>query len=225
MEEQRTGDFMPLHRRLVKVFFSPGEVFDSLRERPAWFWALVAGAVLVILSVLLVPSEIWVQVMREQAAEEGRDLPPFLASAGTAFRLISVVSGVVFWFLWAFVFSGVATFFFAFLLGDQGRYSQYLSVISHALFIGAVGSLVVVPLKILQQDPSLTLSLGTFFTFLGEGYPLRVLNGLDLFNLWSAAVMAVGATRVDPRRKIGVALGFFWGFSVAFAFLFGLFRG
>lgn len=225
MEEESAARPMPLPQRLLKVFYAPAEVFDSLRERPAWFGALAGGAVLVILSLVLIPTDVWVQMMRAQAAEQGTELPSFMASAGAGFRLMSVVSGVVAWFLWAFILAGIATLFFAFLLGDQGRYAQYLSVVSHALFIGAVGSLALVPLRILQQDPSLTLSLGTFFTFLEEGYPLRVLNMLDLFSLWGAAVMAVGATRIDPRRGMGVSLGFFWGFSVAFALLFGLFGG
>jgi hypothetical protein len=83
----------------------------------------------------------------------------------------------------------------------------------------------VVPLKLAQGDPSLTLSLGTFAFFLDEGYPLRVLKMLDLFGLWAYVVMAIGVTKIDPKRGLGSALGFFLVFALGFALIFGSFGG
>jgi hypothetical protein len=216
---------MSLPERLVKVFFSPGELFESLKERPLWFGALGVGAILVVLSVLLIPGEVWLQAMREQVAQRGGEMPPFMESAGTFFRLASVASGFIFWFIWAFVLAGIVTLVFSFLLGDEGRYAQYLSVVGHALFIGAVGSLLLVPLRIYQQDPSLTLNLGTFMPVLEEGYVFRVLKLLDLFGLWGYAVMALGVAKMDPRRGVGFSMAFFMAFAVVFALVFGIFGG
>jgi hypothetical protein len=225
MEDNETNTSMSLPTRLLKVFLSPGEVFESIKKEPSWFGALAVGGVLVSLSILLVPAEIWVQTMREQAAQQGREMPAFMASAGPAFRLASVVSAAIFWFIWAFIMAGVVTLVFSFLFGDEGRYSQYLSVVSHSLFIGAVGAVLLVPLKIVQGDPGLTLNVGTFLPFLREGYAFRVLKLLDLFGLWGYAVMALGVTKIDPRRGMGLALSFFWGFAVVFALAFGVFGG
>jgi hypothetical protein len=225
MEDNEPNTSMSLPTRLVKVFLSPGEVFEVIRKEPSWFGALAVGGVLVGLSILLVPAEIWVQTIREQAAQQGREMPAFMASAGPAFRLASVLSAVVFWFIWAFILAGVVTFVFSFLFGDEGGYRHYLSVVSHSLFIGAVGAVLLVPLKLVQADPSLTLNVGTFLPFLQEGYLFRVLKLLDLFGLWGYAVMAVGVTKIDPRRGMGFALSFFWGFAVVFALAFGVFGG
>ena len=225
MEAHETPPSISLPNRLVKVFFSPGQVFQSLRSNPSWAGALALGAVLVAVSVLLIPGEVWVQMMREQAAQRGQEIPPFMSSAGPIFRLASVASGVIFWFIWAFILAGLVTFVFSFLFGGEGRYSHYLSVVSHSLFIGAVGAVLLVPLKIVQADPSLTLNVGTFLPFLQEGYAFRVLKLLDLFGLWGYAVMALGVTKIDPRRGMGLALSFFWGFAVVFALVFGVFGG
>jgi hypothetical protein len=225
VEASATNTSISLPARLLKVFFSPGEVFESVKNNPAWFGALAAGAVLVALSLVLIPGEIWVQSMRERMAQQGGEMPQFMASAGPGFRLASVISGVLFWFVWAFILAGIVTFVFSFLLGDEGRYAQYLSVVSHALFIGAVGAVLLAPLRIAQEDPSLTLNLGTFLPFLQEGYAFRALRLLDLFGLWSYAVMAVGVTKIDPRRGMGMSLAFFWGFAVVFALVFGIFGG
>jgi len=225
MEPSETTLSMSLPTRLLKVFYSPGEVFQALGEKPVWFGALAVSGVLVTLSLILIPTDIWVESMREQAARQGTEMPPFMASAGPAFRLASAVSGLIGIFLWVFLLTAIVTVVFSFLLGDEGKYKQYLSVVSHALIITAVGSLLVVPLKIAQGDPTLTLNVGTFFPFLEEGYAFRVLKLLDLFGLWGYSVMAVGVTRIDPRRGMGVALPFFLAFAVASALIFGIFGG
>lgn len=225
MEADMNHTSMSLPTRLMKVFFSPGEVFEYTKKNPVWFGALGVGAVLIALSMILIPAEIWVQGMREQAARQGGEMPGFMTSAGPVFRLVSALSGVVGTFLMTFIIAGVVTLFFAFLMGDEGKYKQYLSVQSHALIIGAVGSLLLVPLRIVQEDPSLTLNLGTFLPFLEEGYAFRVLKLIDLFGIWGSVVAAVGVTKIDPRRGMGVALTFFLALAVGMALLFGIFGG
>ena len=126
MEAETTQTSMSLPTRLVKVFFSPGEVFEYTKKNPAWFGALGVGAALIALSMILIPSEIWVQGMREQAARKGGEIPGFMTSAGPVFRLISALSGVVGTFLMTLFIAGVVTLFFVFLMGDEGKSKQYL---------------------------------------------------------------------------------------------------
>ena len=225
MEELRPERPMSLPARLLNVFFSPGEVFEGLREKPSWFGPLALSGILVAISISLIPADIWIQMMREQASGQGAELPPFLESAGALFRLFSVLAGVIFFFLWGFLLAGIVTFVFAFLFGDEGKSTQYLTVVRHALYISAGGARLLLPLRILQENPELTLNVGTFFLFLKEGYLFRVLKLLDLFGLWSYAVMAVGVTKVDPRRGMGFALSFFLAFALVFALAFGIFGG
>jgi len=225
MEASDSPQSLSLPTRILKVFFSPGEVFLALREKPVWLGAVGVCGILVALSMILIPADIWVESMREQAMRRGTEMPSFLASAGPIFRLASAVSGIIGIFLWVFFLSSVITVFFSFLLGDEGRYKQYLSVVSHALVITAVGSVLLLPLRIAQGDPTLTLNVGTFLPFLEEGYAFRVLKLLDLFGLWSYSVMAVGVTKIDPRRGMGIALSFFLAFAVASSLVFGIFGG
>lgn len=225
MEASDSPQSLSLPTRILKVFFSPGEVFLALREKPVWLGAVGVCGILVALSMILIPADIWVESMREQAMRRGTEMPSFLASAGPIFRLASAVSGIIGIFLWVFFLSSVITVFFSFLLGDEGGYKQYLSVVSHALVITAVGSVLLLPLRIAQGDPTLTLNVGTFLPFLEEGYAFRVLKLLDLFGLWSYSVMAVGVTKIDPRRGMGIALSFFLAFAVASSLVFGIFGG
>lgn len=215
----------PLPMRLVQVFFSPGELFSALREKPVWFGAMAVTAVLIGVGMSLIPAELWIEFTRNQMIERGGEIPPGLGSTGTIIRITSVVGAVIMTPVMMFVLAGIVTGIFSFLLGGEGRYKQYLSVVAHASIITGLSTLLLVPLKIAQGDPSMTLSVGTFFSFLGEGYVFRALNMLDLFALWSYGVMAVGVTKMDPRRSFGFALTIFLGFALAFALIFAIFPG
>ena len=214
-----------LPKRLLQVFFSPGELFTALRANPVWFGALAVAALFILLSTVFIPTEVWVEFSRNQMIQQGREFPAGSEAGGSIIRIVSVVVGPIGFFIMAFIIAGIVTLFFSFLFGDEGRYVQYLSVVAHATIISSLGALLLVPLKLAQSDPSVTLNLGTFAFFLEEGYLYRVLKLIDLFGLWSFAVMAVGVTKIDPRRSFGFALTFFMAFSVAMALVFGIFGG
>ena len=187
-------------RRVVDVFFNPGRLVDMLAARPAWAAALLVGALLVVLQVWLIPLEIWESTVRQLMLEQGRD-PQGAGVGATVFRMSGMVGGAIAWIVITVALAGVFTTIFAFLLGDEGRYVQYLSVLAHAWLIPALVGLALVPLRISQADPQLTLSVGTFFFFLQEGYLLEVLTFLDLSQLWALLVVAQGAHAIDSRRS------------------------
>jgi hypothetical protein len=215
----------PLPVRFVQVFFSPGELFSALREKPVWFGAMAVVAVLVGVGMALIPTEMWVEFSRNQMLEMGQEVPAGFEATGGIVRIISVVGAVIMTPVMMFVLAGIVTGIFSFLLGGEGSYKQYLSVVAHASIITGLSTLLLVPLKISQVDPTVTLSVGTFFSFLGEGYVFGALRLLDLFALWSYGVMAIGVTKMDPRRSFGFALTVFIGFALAFALIFALFGG
>jgi len=224
MEDSAPSSFPSLPNRLLQVFFSPGEVFTALREKPVWFGALAVAGALSVLSVAILPTELWVELTRTQLMEQGQEVPAAIAG-GSIIRIFAVLGAGIGLFIMAFVLAGIVKLFFSFLFGDEGSYGQYLSVVAHAFIISALGSLLLVPLKLSQGDPSVTLSLGTFAFFLEEGYPLRVLKMLDLFAFWTYAVIAIGVTKIDSKRGFGFALAFFFALALVFALVFGIFGG
>lgn len=203
-------------RRLVDVFLAPDRLARALAGHPAWAGALVFGALLVALQVWLIPLEVWEATFRQTMIERGQD-PSSMAMGGALMRVSGMVAGSVFWVVLAFALSGIITGVFVFVLGDEGRYVQYLSALSHAWLIPALVGLALVPLRIVQADPQLTLNLGTFFFFLPNGYILRVLTFLDLTQLWALLVVAEGAHAIDPRRSFASAAGILLALNLALA--------
>ncbi len=221
--EDGDGIAVPLWRRIVDTFFSPGRMAEAVAARPTWAMALLIGGVLIALQTALIPVEIWESAMRAQLLSQGRELPEGFAMSGNLLRLSGLIGGILAWFVVTFILSGLVTLIFAFILGDEGRYTQYLAAMAHAWMIPAVIGLCLVPLRIAQEDPQLNLSLANFFFFLEPGYLKGVLKFLDLSQLWAWAVLAQGAHAVDPRRSYGSALTVLLGIFLCMALIFGRF--
>ena len=208
--------------RVLQVFYAPGQLFERLRVRPLWGSALVLGAVLVAASVILIPTDVWEEMFRQQMLRSGRQMPEGFNLG--ILKWFGLGGGVLFWFVLSLFLAGVSALIFHLMLGDEGRFVQYLSIVAHALLIPAIGGLLLVPLKIAQRDPQMTLNLSLFIPMDSDAYPLRVLRGLDLFQIWSCLVMAVGIAKLDARRSWGSAAAFLLVVAVVMAMLFAVFN-
>lgn len=198
------NDPRPLWRRALATFYEPAVVGAELAEHPRWFGAALLGVIFVVASVLLIPAEIWQAMIRQQMVASGQPLPEGMGeNMGRFMQIWGVVGGGLFWVVWILLTASIATFVFAFVLGDKGGFRQYLAATAHALLIPAIGSLMLVPLRVAREDPQLTLNVGTFFGGLDAGYLARLLRGMDLFLLWSIVALAIMASRIDPRRSVG----------------------
>jgi hypothetical protein len=198
---------------------------EELRESPRWFGPVALGAGILLLASLLIPVEMMVEAARIQQIRAGNEAPENMGRMVEVMRTVSLVATPVFWFVWTFFLTGVVTVVFAFLFGDEGTFRQYLAVVAHAGFVGAVGALLTTPLRIQAQDLYLTLSVGTFAqAFMAEGYWLRVLQALDLFGIWTYGLIALGASVLDKRRRWLGAFVTMMVFGVAIAMLVALVR-
>lgn len=207
----------PLPKRLLMAFVSPGKLGEDLAEHPRWVFALLVTAAMVVLSITLIPTELFVEAQRAAMMERGGDIPPMSDDAIRVMRLVVPAVTGLSTVIFTFLFAGLYTLIFAFILGDEGRYVQYLAVLAHAWFIAAVFGLAVTPLRISTENPQFTVNLASFFVFLPEGYLLNVLRALDLSQIWSTLVFAQGAHAIDPRRSFGSAAAIGLGVLLAFA--------
>ncbi|MDX1492877.1 MAG: YIP1 family protein [Longimicrobiales bacterium] len=217
--DEHAAALPPLHVRLVWVFVSPGKLMDRLAETPRWLAAMFVSAFLVGLAVALTPPELMMEVQRQAIIERGGELPQVSDEAMQVMRIVFPVVSALSTIVFTFVFAGVYTVIFAFLLGDEGRYSQYLAAVAHAWFIAALFGLLVTPLRIATGDPQYTLNLASFFFFLPDGYLYNVFRALDLTQIWSTLVIAQGIHSIDRRRSFTSAAVILLSILVAFALI------
>ena len=187
MSDQTTDDtpLPPLPRRLLDTFFSPGKMVTEVAANPKWLGALLVSIALVTLSTALIPPDVLAEIQRRAALERGIDMPELNARALTIIRVFSIVGPMVGFAFLALLMSGIYTVIFAFVLGDEGTFKQYLAIFAHASFVSALMTLPLTPLRIMNRDPQLNLSLASFLVFMKPGYLLNVFRLLDLTQIWA----------------------------------------
>jgi hypothetical protein len=222
MEMTADGGSVPsLPRRLIDTVFSPGKMAEAVAREPKWLGALLVSMVLVGLSSSFIPPELMADMQRRAALSRGVTPPPINEQTLQLIRYFSIAGGALFMAIISFVMAGLYTLIFAFVLGDEGRYKQYLAVFAHAIVISSVLSLALVPLRIQTGDPQFTLNVGSFLPFLEPGYVRNVFRFMDLTQLWATAVVAMGAHAIDRRRSFGSALTIMLVVTLVFALIFG----
>jgi len=214
-----------LFTRYFQVFVSPDVLFQGLRTRPDYVGALLLGGGLTAAALALIPSDLILATLREGLQAQGQAVPPQLENFGAVIRFAGPVAAFVFWPLGMAFFAGLVTLFFAILLGHEGTYRQYLAVVAHAQLIVATAGILLAPMRIAAEDAQLLLSIGTFATFLEEGYILRFLSLLDLFGLWAWVLVALGAARIARKRSWLGGLIFVLMIPVTTAAVVALFSG
>jgi Yip1 domain len=194
-----------LHRRILDTFFSPGKLAADVARDPRWLGALLFAAFLIGLQFSLIPADVFAQVQREAALRAGRELPEISDTALRVIRIVTPIASVLSTLIFATIFAGLYTLIFAFILGDEGKFKQYLAVTAHSWIIPAIVGLALTPLRISTENPQLTLNLGSFLFFLPEGYLLKVFTAMDITQIWAALVVAQGVHTIDDRRSFGSA--------------------
>lgn len=216
MSDSPSPSLPSLPGRIVAVFVSPGRLFEQLREKPVWGTTMLLLVILNVIMMFLLPAELFEEQIRRSMADSGMGENE-IAMAATVGRYAGIAMAGVMGAVGSFVVGTVLFFVFATLLGDNGRFRQYLSVVVHALVISSIGALIQVPLKRSAGDMELVLSLGTFAPFLEEGFVLSFLSAIGLFGIWCAMLMATGITRIQPTRSWGGAFSIVMALYCLFA--------
>ncbi len=101
------------------------------------------------------------------------------------------------------------------------RYVAALSVAVHASVVLAVQQMVAAPLHALRESLTSPFNLAALLPFFDEGsLPARVLGTVELFGLWWAVLLALGAAVLTGRQAracVGPVLGAYLGVAVAVA--------
>ncbi len=207
-------------RRLWMVFVQPGDLFRALAQNPAWFPVAAFVALVVAASMFLLPGEAFEGVF-DNVPEEQRgqmpDLPPGFMRAMSAGGTLLVT------LIFPVVISLVTYVIFVFIRGDRATFRQHICVNAHIGVVTALGALFMTPLRMRSLDFQQTLSIGSFFPFLPEGYLTGVLGGVDLFALWACIVAGIGLAAIDERRSAKSTATILVAILVVFAAIVALF--
>lgn len=199
--------------RVVWLIVAPARLFDRLRDRPAWVDALLLAVAVSLAGALLLPEELIREAIRAQMPA---DAPPEAAERAMRLgRLLGWVGSVVGPALSAAAISGLLLFVYNVVLGDRATFRQLFSVSTHALLLPVIGGLLTLPLMLSTGDIQTSLALHLLVPGLDSGsYAHRFLRRLNVFGLWCAVLLAIGVSRVYPKRSAGAAAALLLGLYV-----------
>ncbi len=201
-------DIPALPARLAQVIFSPGALFERLRERPVWLGALLTLVVLSIGANLLIPEELIRQLIMEQMPD---NTDPSAAETALRFAgIMRLIGPIVAPPLLAVFLAAVVLLIYNLLAGGEASFVQAMSSTSHVLFIPTLGGLLTVPLILAAGDAQVTLGLHLLVPGLdSEGFAYNFLHGLNFFGMWAAVVLGIAASRIYRRRSAGSSMALF----------------
>lgn len=197
-------DSLPI--RLINVFVSPGKLMDQLAAQPKWVGIILLTTIVSGVTAALVPADLIVETVRRQMIAQGLDVTEFGDAQMNALRYGRIPGAVIFALLLQFGIAALYAVIFSFVLGDDGRYGQYLAAVSHGWFIPVLFSVLLLPLMIRTENLELRLTVDVFIaSFFEPGLLRNVAKLLDLTVIWSILVIAQGAHAIDERRSFASA--------------------
>jgi membrane protein, antimicrobial resistance system len=182
---------------LIRVLFSPTEVFGRVRERPVWFVPAIAlGIVVTILNYLFLPFRLAsLAPQLAQAAARSPNAPAQIEM----FQRIAVFASPIFVLILLLIVAGVLWLLVALLAGGDAKYRTLLSVATYtalpSLLLQAA-TLVVLKMKGVESvsspldlQPPLGLNL---LAPNASGFMSGILAGINPFAIWSMVLTAIG---------------------------------
>lgn len=193
--------------RIVEVFTSPGQLFEALRETPAWIGALLFIIGAGFLAQFFVPEDLIRDLIRAQAGPDTTSQQVDAAlRIGAITRYIGSVLGPPIVFA---IIAGILLLFYNVIQGGEGTFKQLFSATIHANLIGTIGGIAVLPLAIARGDLQTALALDLLVPGIDpSSFPFRFLHGVNVFGIWTIIVLGIAVSRIYPKVSTGGAIGF-----------------
>ena len=190
--------------RVVGTFFSPVKTLESVARRPGWvlpllLWTLASIAVAMVVG----PRIDYERLTREAMEKRGQTIPPAqLEQAIATQKRIGPMIGMIAATVVPTIISLIVTavLFGAFhAFGHELKFRQAFGETAHAFLPGVLGALLLIPVILSRQnvDPSalgdlLRSNLGFLVDAKSAPALHSILQSIDVFSFWSAALLVVG---------------------------------
>lgn len=194
---------------LITVLFSPGTVFERVRERPKFLMpALTLAVVATVLTYLMMP---FTQAAMAERIAQAVQQNPQAAGQMERFQSIGVAFAPIGLFIGLLVAAGLLWLLVMLLAGGEAKFKTLLSVATYTAvpsILMQVAGLLVLQMKGVDavtsmQDLRPAFGLNLLAPTMG-GFAGAVLGGINPFSIWSMILTAIGI-RVTHKTSKGAA--------------------
>lgn len=207
--------------RILGVYFSPKETFESIARRPTW---LVPVLLLCLASLGVVAGfsqrNGWPSYFKHQMESNSRvqQMPPdqqqrmFEAQLKWGPR-VAYLQVVIVPFILVVALAGIFLGMFNLVIGTQLNFKTSLGIVSHAYLPSFISGLLGVVIVFLKDPSTVDLqnivasNAGAFLSSEAPRWQVALLGALDLFSFWTMILLAMGFRAAAPKKlKFGTAL-------------------
>jgi hypothetical protein len=188
----------------------------SLAERPKVLLTLILAAIpLDLLYFLQMPlyKDLLRNTMIQQSQSSymqslGVEMTPEMIEAQLTTQIITTFIATPIGVIVMMLISALVCFAIFRIMGGEGKFKAYLSVVSHANVITVLYTLLLIPITYITGTMSLTSSITSLSTLVSKDAvsPVlySILNSIDLFSIWYYVVAAIGMAAVSKLKKRNV---------------------
>ena len=208
--------------RLIGVFFSPKETFQSIVRRPSWIAPVLVMTVLgCIVSFTMNKRVDWREVASKRIEESPRaanlsaeQKEQQLAMSEKISPYFTYAIGLFAPILLAVIVGGAMLAAYNLLAGAGANFNVSMSIVSHAYFVSIVSSLLLILILFLKPYGTLNLenpvaaNLGAFLPDGTSKVVMALGTAIDLFSFWIICLIGIGFSAFNTKKlKTGSAIG------------------
>ena len=223
---ESTGQAEPgVVQRMVRVLFSPGEVFASVERQVThkdWVVPLIVVAIVSLISMqFLMPvilAETSDQIRARFEQNEGMSEEQIEGTLETMTKMTTITTTVgapVGAAVWLIIQAGLLLLLANFILGGHGTYKKVLAVTSYTSLVAIPAAIVTVPFFLAKGSIQVQIGLGLFLpASIDRGFLFHFLNSINFFSIWQYGLIAVGLGAVAGISTKRAAYGAYAVFLV-----------
>jgi hypothetical protein len=218
VRDENRGEHAPplgFAERVALTFTAPARLFAAFPGGAPWAGVLLLSTLVAMIAAAAQPPEFF--LAQVDGAVNRRGVPVEITSGPAEIvrygRYLAVMSALAGHPLVVLGLAGLLTLLFGFA-GGRPRFSRYLPVAAHASLVLVLGAVVGIGVRLLTGEPFAELTLAYLFAPLGVDPARQVfLDSINVFSLWTIAVLAIGVSVIDRRpswlRPFAALLGFY----------------
>lgn len=205
-------------QRIVAIFYAPVKTLEDIAREPHYYLCWLVQIVVALFFNWTILRRIGAETIIRQALEK-RPNPPHLTPVQLAQQahitsMSMMIMSPVMVLLTLLILGGLFYAIEYFFLGQPIRFKPVLSMVTHAMLPMTLYALLSSIVLFLTPDPAslpmsnfLASNPGYFFSSSTTSPVLMALmNRLDIFPIWSAALFGLGTAKVGLKVKVGTGM-------------------
>ncbi len=202
-------------KNIIRIFYEPVEVFNDIKEKPAWFIALIVLAVFSLIgTAVLIPGVIRPEVMKYLK----RAVPPesleqaIVAISGIRFYIMTLLRTLIGLLFIIVIQAGFFSIVLS-IIGKEAGFKKLLSITVYSYLVTIAGIILKTPLSLIKQSAEIHTSLLLFLPFLKqETFFYNFFAQIDFFNIWAFILLSIGISVVSEfdRKKSYILVFVTW---------------